>query len=177
MKRLLLVTICVAFIIGCKNKETVKSITPDTHLEEEKELVVDISFKTNKEDEFKLMLNDIVVDDFQKRNIHIIEKVFPNSIFESLSAKFKTDKLSKNFYINFGNKSEKEIVIEYINLSYGNNSIEIKPEDIGEYFTLNKFIELDSISNNLRTYKRDGGLNPAIVLSRKVLNNLGKEVE
>ena len=62
-------------------------------------------------------MNSIIVDDFQKKNIHIIENVSPTNIIDVISASFGVNNISNKLQISLGNKEEKVVAIESIILS------------------------------------------------------------
>ena len=108
MKRVFLILTTI-IALGCNNET--KSI-PETislnEIEQTKEFIAKISYRTNKDDEFKIMLNNIQQDEFQRKNIYIIEKVVSNSVFENITANFgEVDNLPNEFHINFGVKEIK----------------------------------------------------------------------
>jgi hypothetical protein len=177
MKRVLLILLTF-LIFNCKedSKSELKNQNSSLNIENNaKELEVIVSFKTNKADEFKFMLNNIQVDDFQKKNIHVIEKIEPNTSFDMITAKFGKGNMSKNFNINFGNKEPKEIEISSIDFTYGTNTISIKGTQLNNYFSINKFVKHDSITGKLITQYIEGKHYPAMTLNRSVINTLTKK--
>lgn len=173
MKKLLILILLVSFF-NCKNdksstntKDVSESIMEDTA----KELIVDINFKTNKEDVFKIILSNIMVDELQKKHITVVEEVSPNSSFESIVAAFGRGNKSKNLYINLGTKLEKEIQIKGVSIKYGKNSLLINPNEIGKYFVPNKFIEIKA-DGVLSIRKVDNKLNPQLRLKVNYLTEL-----
>ena len=93
---------------ACKsdvNEQTDSSENHKTSVETEvKELEVVLDFKTNKDDKFKLMLNNIRVDEFQNKNVQIIEKVNQTSSVDKIITKFGDNNISNNFIINLRTK-------------------------------------------------------------------------
>lgn len=168
MRKVILVFVTV-LLLACGKKEKEATIVSNT-LEEQYELVVIINFKTNKADQFKLMLKNVIVDEFQKKNIEIIENVVVSNNIDRLEAKFGAKNISKNFQIGLGNKEVKEIEIETIKLSYGKNSTLIKATELADYFTFNKYASLDENTFKVITKKIDGKHSPKMFLKRKILN-------
>ncbi|MFT4800474.1 MAG: hypothetical protein ACI93N_000232 [Flavobacteriaceae bacterium] len=158
-------------LISCNNDKPQIEEKSEIIEEKAKELIVEIKFKTNKEDLFKLTLNNIIVDDFQSKRIVVTENVSPTSGIDTLIANFG-ENISNVLNINFGNKELKEIEIESINILYGENKIKVLPSELKKYFVLNKFVELDTSSNKLITRRVDNKFNPSINLKKKVLLNL-----
>ena len=175
MKKLFFVLIIL--IVGCKSetKESPVENEQAVVVEQIKELKVVVNFKTNKEDEFKLLLNNVPVDEFQRKNYHVVEKVMPTSTTETFTAYFGENNISPNFHFNLGVKDNKEVEIESMSMSYGSNSLMISGAELTEYFIINEFITQDSITNKLTTQQIDGRCYPALFLKRKTYNALTKE--
>ena len=176
MKKIVLAFLVIT-LIACKNetKEATDSVATEEKVEEQKkELTVSVRFKTNKADKFKLMLNNVVVDELQKKNIHIIEEVSPNSDFDAINANFG-ENISPNFSISLGNAEVKEVEIESITVTFGANSIQVEPNALKDYFNMNKFVSQDGETFKYRTKRVDGKHAPAITLKRKAINTLQKE--
>jgi len=174
MKKLLLVLLLVsAFACKTENKEENKS---QTVVEKPvNELIVTINYKTSIDDEFKLSLNNVKVDDFQRKSIVITEKVTKTTNPDKVVANFG-ENFSKGFTINFGPKQVKEIEIQSIDFSYGANSLSIPPADLQKYFRFGKHITLDKESNTLKTQKVDGRHVPLIFLKQNAVNILKKGI-
>lgn len=175
MKKLFFVLMLL--IVSCKSETKENPIEKEQVAIEEqiKELKVVVNFRTNKEDEFKLLLNNVSVDEFQRKNIHVIEKVMPTSTTESFTATFGENNISPNLNLNFGVKDNKEVEIESINMSYGENTLMISGSELSEYFTINKYITQDSITHKLTTQRIEGKYYPALILRRRAYNALVKE--
>ncbi len=177
MKRIIGILALVMLInVSCKNKS--KSITSEIKDETLtlKHLTISFNFKTNKQDIFKIMLNNIKIDELQNKNIHIFEDVTPSTGFDAIIAKFDADNISNNIIFSLGNKEVKEVEIKSILVSYGNNQVNItSPKDLNKYIRFNKFIKKDSLSNILHTQKINGKLNPTFSFKRRLINQLKKE--
>lgn len=173
----IVIALIVILTLSCKNEtaKTTGELKSETVMEDANEFTITMKIKTDKEDEIKLMMNNIVIDEFQKKNIQIIEKLIPNTSAEILTAYFGSD-LSNTFQINLGNKEVKNIEIESINITYGGNSLEITAENITKYFNLNKYVTLAEGSNTFSTSRVDGKHSPTLVLKRRTINELRKEV-
>lgn len=161
-------------VFGCKEdrKAAQKANNVEQAVEAPNVFIVKMSFKTNKEDEFKLMLNNVIIDEFQRKNIHIIEKVTPTSSIDELTANFG-ENISYDFQLNLGNKIPKEVEIISIDLFYGGNSIHVTPQNINDYFAVNnKYVQYDTLTNKLNTIKVEGKHFPSVVLRKDALNIL-----
>ena len=79
MKKYILLISVVIITVACKNSENsdrnATVLSNKTKLAD-KELEVVMEFKTNQDGEIKLMLEDIKIDEFQTKNIHLVEQVF-----------------------------------------------------------------------------------------------------
>lgn len=178
MKKVLLVLLISIALVACKNNSKEEQATEIAKQEEKerKELVVIFNFKTNKKDVFRIILNNIIVDDLQKKNIQIFEEVIPSSSIDQITAKFDPKNISNKILINLGNNEVKKVEIENIFVSYGQNQVNIKtPKEMEKYLIFNKFIDRDSSSTILQTIKVEGRHNPAIIFKRNVINVLKKE--
>ncbi len=173
MKKTLLALVLMIALTGCKNDPKESAIS-EIAKEVKKELIVKINFKTNKKDIFRIMMNNIVVDDLQKKNIQIFEEVIPSTGVDQIIAKFDPNNISKNIVISLGNKEEKEVKIESIELSYGENSELVKAEDLPKHFILNKFTSFDENTFIVKTIRVDGKHAPTLALRPKALNKLTK---
>ena len=164
-------------IFSCKEETKVEQedqvASSTTNEKVTKELQIILELKTDKSHEIKLMMNNIGVYEFQRKNIHIIEKIEPSTSIETINASFGADNISKTVLINLGNKEVKNITIKNIKLSYGDQSILIVPADIPNYFSLNKYINLEG--DVLKTSKVDGKYTPTLTLKRKIISDLIRE--
>jgi hypothetical protein len=181
-KTLLLILISLAFF-SCKNEKQDKPslnnnklIGQDEEVIRPKEFLFELVYKTNQDDVFNIMMNNIEVDELQKKNIHIFENVITTTNKDIITAKFDAGNISNNIIVNLGNKEVKEVEIISILVSYGNNTININsPKDIDKYLAFNKFVERDSASNKIKTKKVNGEHRPVLVLKRNLINLLKKE--
>lgn len=179
MKKLSFVVLILLFAItACKNNEDKQEKENKVEVEvvAPKQLIVNFNFKTNKADVFKIMMNNIQVDELQKKNIQIFENVIPSSSQDKITAKFEDGNMSKNIVVHLGNKEVKEIEISSVEISYGDNYISIKtPQDLDKYFAFNKFIEKDLTSNKLKTITVNGQHNPVFSFKHNLINFITKE--
>ncbi|WP_439152751.1 hypothetical protein [Winogradskyella sp.] len=141
-----------------------------------KKLTIRFNFKTNKSDVFKIMMNNIEVDELQKKNIHIFEEVVPSTGDDTIVVEFDANNMSKQIVFHLGNKNEKELEIKSILVSYGNNQYNLSTvADINKYLIFNKFVERDSLSKNLKTIRLDGRLNPSFRIKNNLINLLKRK--
>jgi hypothetical protein len=171
MKKVLL--LLVVTVLACKNEQNVtdKQTVEQQVKNAKKEFSVKMSFKTDKADMFSLVLYNIEVDEYQKKWIQINEKVALTNEIKTITANFG-DNISKNLRISFGNKEEKEVEIENIEVLYGEKAIFIIPNELNKYFKFNEFVTQDTITNKLQTKRVRDKHNPIIYLKTKYLNEL-----
>lgn len=171
MKKLIFITLSI-IVFSCENK-TKDTITKD-RTEPPKNFVVNIKFKTNKVGEIKLALYNIVPNTSQNVWIQINEEVVATPTLDNVTANFG-ENISNSFRIGFDNKTERKFEFEWIRISYGKREIEIYPEDLTQYFTLNEFIVQNPISLELETKKINGKYNPLLFLKKEYLIDLRQE--
>lgn len=164
--------ILVLLFISCNQPKNNKSKSNEPIQPQKKEFIVTFEFKSNSDGDLKLMMNNIIIDEFQKKNIHIIEKIVANSRPESLTANFG-ENFSYDFKINLGNEKPKEIEVVSMIVSYGQKEIAITPQNIEDFFAVNnKYISYDQESGILITKRIEGNHFPSIIMRRKVLEQL-----
>ncbi len=173
MKKIVFVLILVVAFVSCKEKSTQQKIKQNKKVVQKKEFIIEINYKTNKEDFFKISLNNIKVDTYQKKNIQIIEKVSPTTDYDKITANYG-ENISNNIAINFGKNNPKKIELESIILKYGNNKQIVTLDNINKFFVLNKFVINDTIDKTLKTIKIGGASNPNLFLKSTVLKTLKK---
>ena len=89
------------------------------------------------------MLNNIKVDEFQKKNIQVREIVPASSELESIVAKFGEGNKSSNVVLSLG-KKPKIIFFNGIEFSYGEKSILITGSNFNKFLSTNKFVALEN---------------------------------
>lgn len=163
--------------LSCKdNNSTETSSDVQEVFDIPKQLIINFNFKTNKSDVFSISMQNIQVDDLQKKSIEIFESVVPSANDDAIIAKFDPENFSKDLVINLGDKEEKSVEIKSILISYGDNQINLTtPADLNKHLVFNRFINRDSLSNKLTTKRIDGRLNPAIRVKRSAINLLQKK--
>ncbi|WP_417237350.1 MULTISPECIES: hypothetical protein [Flavobacteriaceae] len=161
----------IVIFMSCKNK--VQSLQNEIEAQSKKELVVKLGFKTNVKDEFKILFNNIKVDEFQKKNIQVRETVPPSSGFESIVAHLGGEINTQNLLIHLG-KKEKTVEFNGMEFSYGDKSILITKSNFNRFLNTNKFVVLDDNGFVFSTKTIDGKHNPAIMARKKLLDTLFK---
>lgn len=160
---------------ACKDKE--EQISQETFKDKNtpKQLTINFNFKTNKADVFKIMMNNIEVNELQKKNIHVFEEVTPTTEDDIIRAEFDANNISKNILISLGNKEVKEVEIISISVSYGDNHFNFNTaKEFHEYFHFNRFVKKDEGSKTLTTQKVDGRHNPAISLKQNLIKLINR---
>ena len=174
-KTSILLLIALVVLSACKeNTSTTENAQEDqpVEVEESNELVVEFNFKTSKEDDFKIMLNNIDIDDLQKMNISVVETVPPSTNPDKIVANFG-ERMSNNLLINLGNADTKSVEISAINVRYGKVYITAQTgEEIDKYYAFNKFIDWDPETTTVTTKRVEGQLFPVITARRRLINAL-----
>ena len=168
MKRIVLL-IFVTVLFCCKSEKSQETNVRTN--EPKQEFTVKVSFKTNKTDMFSFVLYNIDMDEFQKKWIQINQTVEESETISSIVANFQNN-ISRNFRINLGNKEEKEIEIESIELKYGEKNIVILPNELDKYFKFNEFVTQDTITNKLIIKKVGQKLQPIMYIEKKYLTEI-----
>nr|WP_321233983.1 hypothetical protein [uncultured Psychroserpens sp.] len=171
MKRAVLVFIVLCFI-SCKEAKNEKELK-NTH-KEQKELIITLGLKTDTEDVFKIVMDNIIIDEFQKKNIVIRETLPVISNFENITANFGANNFSNNIHINLG-KQTKTVKFNSIEITYGGKVLTINSDNFNEYLRVNKFVEFNKIDFNIVTKKVDKNHNPQIILKPSALKLLNKK--
>lgn len=168
MKRIVLLIFLT--VLFCFKSEKSQETNVRTN-EPKQEFTVKLSFKTNKTDMFSFVLYNIEMDEFQKKWIQINQTVEESETISSIVANFQNN-ISRNFRINLGNKEEKEIEIESIELKYGEKNIVILPNELDKYFKFNEFVTQDTITNKLIIKKVGQKLQPIMYIEKKYLTEI-----
>ncbi|WP_431157043.1 hypothetical protein [Winogradskyella poriferorum] len=116
-------------------------------------------------------MDNIKVDEFQRKSIVITEDVVATTSLDFINANFG-ENISSRIVLNLGNKEVKKVVINELIMSYGDNSIIIDGNSILDSFKLNEFVEFDSTSKELKTKRINNNHAPALILKPKVINQL-----
>ena len=176
MNKIVLLILIIGFSYSCKESSNRK----ENNIEIEnklisKSLTVNFSFKTNKSDVFRIILNNIEVDDLQKKNINIFERVNPSNEFDRIIAKFDSDNLSNNLVINLGNKEQKEIKINTIEFAYDKNAIVITKSNFDKFLRVNQFIDYNKENFSIKTKRVNEKHSPSIIARKTLIDFLTKE--
>ncbi len=180
MKRIFLaLSFTLVICVSCNNSSEKKeqaSINNQNTEKTIKQLEIHFSFKTSETDVFKIAMNNIKVDELQKKHIQIFETVSPSIDFDNIIAKFDKNNMSKNIVFGLGNKKNKEVTIESINIFFNHKNLNINtPEKMSKFLKFNKFIQRDSTSMILKTNIIDGKHSPSFTLTKKLINSLNKD--
>ena len=175
MKKVYLLSLALLTVIfGCKNNSETLTLQNNTQIEKAKpSLIISINYKSDKIDVFKIMMNNIIVDEFQKKSIQFSEEVVPTSNFDNIEVKFDEDNFSKNIIVHLGNKNEKTVEIKDITVSFDDKVVKLStPSDFNDFLVFNKFIDVDFDNKVIRTKKVDGKLYPTFSFRQKLINQL-----
>ena len=152
----------IILLFSCKNES--KDSDNSLLLEEPiKKLELEFYFKTDKADEFKIIMSDIKIDELQNKSITISENVIPSTNEDRIIAKFDEGNFSDKVMISLGNKELKSVKINRIFVKYGLKEILLSsPEELNNYLFFNKFIDFDMPNKVVTTKEVDGNHNPVI---------------
>lgn len=164
----------VILLTSCKEKSSPKQENTIS-VEPKKELIIRMGFKTSVADVFKINLNNIEVDEFQKMNIQIREAIPVSTQLKSVIAKFVANNISNHIIIHLGDLYEKEVLFNGIEVLYGTNNILITNANFNKYFRLNKYVIKDSVNYSFKTHKVNGKHNPEIIARKYLIDFLRKE--
>ncbi len=171
MKKTFLTLILVISFISCK-KETEKK--PILKNNEKKEFIVKVSLQTDKEDELKILVNNVRVNRFQRKNIEIKEKLIVLDKPKTYNFNLKED-FSNSVRLSLGNKEEKTIKVRVIEITYQDIKIRTNGNDLDKYFTFNKYVTYNKENSTLTIKKVDGKLNPVMRLNKSVFKSKKKK--
>ncbi|MEZ4796958.1 MAG: hypothetical protein R2785_07290 [Flavobacteriaceae bacterium] len=172
--KILFILFVTTFFFSCKeNTENIESKTETDVVEIEKKLGISISFKIEKADKIRFMMNGIEIDEFQKKNIFFVEDVMPTTNYEKSTVYFDSNNFSRNISINLGDNNDNIIEFKDITFSYGSKEIVVDKNNYDTYLGHNIFVERDSLTNKFKTTKvKDKPFNPLIYVRQTLLNEL-----
>ncbi|PNQ74783.1 hypothetical protein C1T31_01185 [Hanstruepera neustonica] len=164
------VFIITLVLFSCARNNKAPEIEPQK-LETKEDFEIVLELKTSVEDDFKVLVNNIEVDEFQKKNIQIVEAIPPSTGFEKLKANFGNKNISNFILINLG-KKEKEVEFNFITFKYGQKSIVVDANNFDEFMRYNKFVSFKKDNFTIETKKVDNKHNPVISAKRILINKL-----
>lgn len=173
MKHIVLSVFTCIVLFSCKENKPLESVK-NSNTEKEKILSVSLELKTTKEDEFRVMLNQIKVDEFQKMNIQASEVIPITTSYEKMSVRFFENTFSNKLVIGLGNKQPKRVDVNNISLSYGTNIVNIPKAQLSTYFNPNKYANFDD-NMSIITEAVKGNHTPALYANTKLINLLTKQ--
>lgn len=175
MKKAILLLLLFA-IVACNDskKTSEEKVTKNEPKTENlvKELEVTMEFRTNKNAEISLIMNTIKVNEFQTKNIHIVENVIPTTETDKIVANFGPNNISNKMVVSLGKKEEKEFEIMSMSFKYGENIVNIAPKDLNKYFGFSKFSVLDTLTNKIKTIKVGNAHYPKLYVRKKLWDDL-----
>lgn len=179
MKRIAIVLFLATILITSCNKAKENDKAKKDNKESEKveeQLEVRFSFKTNKEDVFRITMNNIQVDELQKKSIQIFETISPTPNYEEITASFDKGNMSEKIVVSLGNKKLKKVDIEKVTVTYKNKAMEIgTAEELFKFFRFNKYVVVDSTSKVVQTKRFEGQHNPSFSFTKRLINQLKKK--
>ncbi|MDG5491103.1 hypothetical protein [Psychroserpens sp. SPM9] len=170
MNRIALI-LCVLFFMSCSEKKSSKKEVPT--IVEKKELIVKVYLKTDVEDVFSIRMDNIQVDEFQKKNIFIRETIPLSTGYESITANFGPNNFSKHIHFGLGKKL-KTVDLKTIEFTYKGNTLTITKENFNDYLQVNDSAELNLEDFSINTKNVIANKNPEISVKYSTIQFLSK---
>lgn len=172
MKKIVLVLVCfISVLCSCKEKEPEpKAIV----VEKEKTpsvLKVIIDYKSDTDDVIQFLFAQIELDGNQNGTYILNENISSSDNFTKKEFKMFGDYIPLIAQLKLGPKP-KNMIINNILISYEENEIIIRGEDLDKYFRLNDFITYDAENKTLATISKNGKSLPHLTLQRGYINKL-----
>lgn len=116
----------------------------------------------------------VVFDKIEHNEEKVTYKVFKP--FKSGENSFKGemfgDYISDLVQIEFGRKAINEFIINSITIAYESKIIEVSKEELEKYFYINKFIDYNKETGELKSKRVKNSLAPIITLKKVIINQL-----
>jgi hypothetical protein len=179
MKQIFFILVLI-LCYSCKNEDKVIDETQSTDntekkIEEKKvsKFTFEIDLETSLPDDFSLFTNELFLNNNQFMDIVIVNKLNANEtsktiIFELPEGLFP----DYNLGFSLGRKNVKEVKVNYIKISYGGSTFDIKSSEVSDYFNPNRFVEINKETGVIKTKKIDGKHNPRMTFKRKFLDTM-----
>jgi hypothetical protein len=174
-----LVCLLVLFSFACnqdKSEKSGESIEPEVEeviTQKPNKLIFEVELTTTEPDDFRLLANEVFLNNNQFMDISITHKLNANETSKVMQFVFP-ENIKPDFQLGFslGTKKTKSVEIKSINLSYGDVVYNVIPSELVKYFRTNKFIDYNEESGALTTKKIDGKHNPIIFLRKNFLTKI-----
>lgn len=131
---------------------------------------IEVSFSTNVNDDFRILLNDIKQSNSQKTNIHISKNVFDKSKPQTIIFNSTNDYFPNEILIDFGGKNKKKVVIDHIKIQNSQFQLNITRDKIDHFFYTNQYLLFDK--DSLHYEVRETGKNQFIILRQRIIDSL-----
>lgn len=169
-----LTSLLVLLTLSCSGNQKQKIVEKKQELEVlANKLVFDIDLETTKPDDFRLIANNVFLNNSQFMDISIIHKLNNNETSKKIHFEFP-EGVQPDYQIGFslGVKNVKEVKINNIVLSYGDLVYNITPSNFSKYFRLNRFLKYNEETGTLKTQKIENKLNPIFFLRKPFISKI-----
>ncbi len=175
MKRL--TTLLVLLLLSCggnqEEQKVIKNTNKEPELSKPKTLIIELEIETDSPEDFKLIANDIFLNNGQSMDLYITQRINPNETSKKIRFELPDNIVPDfNIGISLGTKKEKEVKINNVDISIGSLSYQINSNNLITYFRPNKFVDYDDESGALKTKTVDGKHNPMIFLRKRYVDKI-----
>ena len=179
LKACKLIFLCFVLIFSCKDHTTQTKTNQGTPKIEQETIkksnrfIFDIDLETSHPDDFRLIADNIFLNNNQFMNISILHKLNSNETSKKMHFELP-EGVQPDYQIgfSFGSKHIKEVKINSIKVSYGEIEYNISKDELIKYFRLNNFTEYNSETGIIKTKKVRNKHNPMIFLRNNFINKI-----
>lgn len=175
MKKIILFVL-IAISFSCNNKKVQSTDEGQIQIYKAKKpekFVIEVTFKLDKGDNFRLFANNIFLNNTRTMSINITEEV--SSSKDGRTLVFDLPEGIRPDYevgINLGSDKIKKIQFIETKVSYGNVEFIATPYNIKEFFYLNQYVDYNPEDGVLQTKEIEGKHNPIMYLKKDVVDKL-----
>ncbi|WP_460220435.1 hypothetical protein [Psychroserpens sp. MEBiC05023] len=131
--------------------------------------IIKIEISTDTEDDFKIMFNNIIIDEFQSKNVQVKERIPTSTGYESIVASYYGNNTSNDLRIILGIKSKK-VKFKKIDISYVDKNLVIDNDNFNNYFRFNEFISLDDTTFTFTVTNPSNNHTPVIFAKKRLID-------
>ncbi|WP_452221589.1 hypothetical protein [Lacinutrix salivirga] len=173
MKKIVLALFCIALVVGCKQEEAKKEVTPvQQKVKEPSKLVITIDSKTDTKDNIQCVFSKIELNTNNQKGAYVItESIMPNETFSVSKFEMFGDYVTGNVQLRLGN-SPKKLTVNKMVFKYEDKEIIVNGNDVKRYFAANKYVKIENDSNIVETISIGGKHSPTLTLRQGFINRL-----
>lgn len=157
------------------NKKTEEVKQNETNIAQKKstpkKLKVEMEYKSNQKDKLQMVFAQIELDNDQEGLYILNQNILSSTEMKVEEFVMYGDYIPLVAQLKLGTKPKK-MVINKIIVSYDENEVIVKGEDLDKYFVLNDFVSFDATTKTLTTKLINGKHLPHITLKRNFINRL-----